>query len=60
MLKRLFGSQTRVKLLTLFLQNPDSEIFIREITRQINEQVNSVRRELNNLQSIGILTTLIN
>lgn len=55
MLKRLFTSATRVKLLTLFLMHPDEEYFIRELTRKLDEQINSVRRELDNLKKIGVL-----
>lgn len=55
MLKNLFGSQTRVKLLQIFLLNPDNEYFVRELTRKLNEQINSVRRELMNLKKIGFL-----
>ncbi|MFO0780833.1 MAG: hypothetical protein U0519_03020 [Candidatus Gracilibacteria bacterium] len=55
MLKRLFTSNTRVKLLTLFLLNPDEEYFIRELTRRLDEQINSVRRELDNLKKMGLL-----
>lgn len=55
MLKRLFTSNTRVKLLTLFLLDPDKEYFIRELTRKLDEQINSVRRELDNLKQIGLL-----
>ncbi len=55
MLKRLFTSSTRIKLLTLFLLHPDDEYFIRELTRKLDEQINSVRRELDNLKKVGIL-----
>lgn len=55
MLKQLFTSSTRIKLLTLFLLHPDEEYFIRELTRKLDEQINSVRRELDNLKRIGIL-----
>lgn len=51
----LFTSGTRVKLLTLFLLNPDGEFFIRELTRRLDEQINSVRRELDNLKKMGLL-----
>ena len=57
MLKRLFTSNTRIKLLTLFLLNPDEEFFIRELTRKLDEQINSIRRELDNLKKIGLLKT---
>ncbi len=55
MLKALFSSNTRVKLLHTFLLNPDEEYFIRELTRKLDEQINSIRRELDNLKKIGLL-----
>ena len=57
MIEQLFGSKTRVKLLHLFLANPNRSYYVREITRKIEEQINSVRRELANLLSIGIITS---
>jgi len=59
MLKRLFTSNTRIKLLTLFLLNSDEEYFIRELTRKLNEQINSVRRELDNLKKLGLLKSKV-
>jgi predicted transcriptional regulator len=55
MLNKIFTSKTRVKILTLFLMNPDTELFIREISRTIHENINAVRRELSNLEDIGLL-----
>ncbi|MBI4239854.1 hypothetical protein HY620_02620 [Candidatus Uhrbacteria bacterium] len=55
MLEQLFGSKTRTKLLRLFLLNPDEAFFIRELTRKIDTQINSVRRELQNLYECDIL-----
>lgn len=55
MLKHLFTSKARVKLLNLFLLNPDTEFFVRELTRSLDEQINSVRRELDNLKKMGLL-----
>ncbi len=60
MIEQLFGSKTRVKLLQLFYGNPNRAFYVREITRKINEQINSVRRELSNLLSIGIITSETN
>src|SRR6185437_14467671 len=57
MIEQLFGSKTRVKLLQLFYSNPNRSFFVREITRKIDEQINSVRRELSNLQNIGIIVS---
>ncbi len=53
----MFGSKTRVKLLQLFYGNPNRSFYVREITRKIDEQINSVRRELANLLSIGIIAS---
>ena len=55
MIDSLFGSKTRVKLLHLFLNNPEKSFYVREITRMIDEQINSVRRELSNMVSVGIV-----
>ena len=55
MIDALFGSKTRVKLLHLFLNNPGKAFYVREITRLIDEQINSVRRELANMLKVGII-----
>jgi len=55
MLKAIFSSKARIKLLSTFLLNPDQEYFIRELTRKLNEQINSIRRELDNLKRMGLL-----
>lgn len=57
MIEQLFGSKTRVKLLQLFYSNPNRSFYVREITRKIDEQINSVRRELANLLNTGIITS---
>jgi predicted nucleotidyltransferase len=57
MVEQLFGSKTRVKLLSLFFNNPGRPFYVREITRKIDEQINSVRRELANLLSIGLVSS---
>lgn len=57
MIEQLFGSKTRVKLLQLFYSNPNRSFYVREITRKIDEQINSVRRELANLLSVGIISS---
>lgn len=53
--EKLFGSKTRAKLLQLFFENPTKSFYVREMTRVIDEQINSVRRELLNLESIGVI-----
>ncbi len=55
MLQKLFSSNTRVKLLKLFLFNPEKKFFVRELTRVLEEHLNSIRRELSNLEDIGFI-----
>ncbi len=57
MIDKLFGSRTRVKLLRLFLTHPEEQYFVRELARIIEEQINSVRRELKNLEEMGLLVS---
>lgn len=57
MIDALFGSKTRVKLLHLFLNHPGQSFYVREITRIIDEQINSVRRELSNMLEVGVITS---
>ena len=55
MLENIFGSRTRVKLLKLFLNHPEEKFFVRELSRAIEEKINSVRRELENLERVGLI-----
>lgn len=55
MLEQLFGSQTRVRLLQIFLSNPEEKYFVRELTRNLNSQINAIRRELENLEELGAI-----
>ena len=57
MLEQLFGSRTRWKLLKLFLSHKDEAFYIRELTRLTDEKLNSIRRELANLEDWGIIKT---
>ncbi len=57
MLEHLFGSKTRSNLLQLFFNNPAKSFFVREISRMIDVQLNAVRRELANLEEIGLVVS---
>ncbi len=57
MIDALFGSKTRVKLLHLFLNHPGQSFYVREITRLVDEQINSVRRELSNMLEVGVIVS---
>ncbi|HMA04710.1 MAG TPA: winged helix-turn-helix domain-containing protein [Methanomicrobiales archaeon] len=53
--ERLFTSRTRVKLLELFILHPEREVHVREICRITGTNINAVRRELANLEDLGLL-----
>ncbi|NCU44771.1 hypothetical protein EOM71_03790 [Candidatus Falkowbacteria bacterium] len=56
MLEKLFSSGARLKLLKLFLfAGPEDCFYIRQLSRELDLQLNSVRRELTNLEEIGLL-----
>ncbi len=55
-LEQMFGSKTRARLMALFLSQSSESFFVRELTRRIDAQLNSVRRELKNLVQLGFLS----
>jgi len=57
MLVKLFGSHARVSILKLFLLNPQEKYYVRQLARRLNLQVNSAKRELENLERFGLLTS---
>jgi predicted nucleotidyltransferase len=56
MLEQLFSSRVRVKLLTIFLTNPDTSFYTRELERLLAESPYAIQRELRRLEAIGLLT----
>ncbi len=60
MLSKLFGSRARVKILKLFLLHPEEKFYIRQLSRYLGLQINSVRRELENLEKFGLLVSVTN
>jgi len=55
MLRRLFSSQTRVELLVLFLSRPEERLYVRELARRLKRDISGIKRELDNLEKVGIL-----
>ncbi|MFA5061885.1 MAG: hypothetical protein WC526_01950 [Patescibacteria group bacterium] len=55
MLEQLFGSKTRVKLLHIFFQFPERSFYVREIARLADTQLNAVRREIANMEELGLI-----
>lgn len=57
MLIDLLISKVRVKILELFLGNPDQIYHVRDIVRRVGEEINAVRRELARLEKTGLLAS---
>ncbi|MFA6393738.1 MAG: hypothetical protein WCW25_02615 [Patescibacteria group bacterium] len=57
MLQKLFGSKARVSLLKLFLLNSEEKYYVRELSRRSGLAVNSIARELDNLEAFGLLNS---
>lgn len=56
MFSDLITSKSRIKLLNVFLANPDEMFHVRELVRRTGDEINAVRRELSFLEKKGILT----
>ncbi len=56
MFSDLITSKSRVKLLNVFLANPNDMFHVRELVRRTNDEINAVRRELAFLEKKGILS----
>jgi hypothetical protein len=59
-LEKIFGSRTRVKVITLFTTGIRRPYYVREIARHVNERLNAVRRELDILKRLGMLSSYTN
>jgi len=55
MLRLLFGSEARVRVLSLMLTHPDSEFYLREISRMIGLPPHAVRQEMSRLRELGLV-----
>ncbi len=51
----IIASKTRIKLLIRFFFNPDTRSYLRELAKEFDVSTNSVREELNQLTSTGLL-----
>lgn len=48
-------SRVRVKMMELFFTHIDEMYYVREITREVKEEINAVRRELDRMLEYGLL-----
>jgi DNA-binding transcriptional ArsR family regulator len=56
-LKSLFSSAIRADVLALLLNNPEERFYVREIAALLRKNPSGVKRELDNLEKMGILTS---
>lgn len=56
-LEALLVSKVRIKVLKFFLLQPSVKLHLRGIVREIDEEINAVRRELSRLEEVGIVTS---
>lgn len=56
-LSSLFTSKTRIQILTLFIKNPNTKFYQREIVYRTGERITPVQYELKNLVNLGFLNT---
>jgi DNA-binding transcriptional ArsR family regulator len=56
MLNKILVSEVRVKILKLLLLNPKKSFHIRAIVRNVDAEINAVRRELENLFEVSLVT----
>jgi predicted transcriptional regulator with HTH domain len=57
MLKSLFSSSIRADVLSLLLNSPDEQFYIREIATLLRKNPSGIKRELDNLEKMGIVTS---
>jgi hypothetical protein len=55
MLENIIPSKTRRKILELFFQKPNENFYLRRVVRELNEEVNAVKRELDILAEEKLL-----
>lgn len=56
-MKEIIVSKVRVKILQLFLSSEDPLFHVREIVRQVGEEINAVRRELARMEKYGMVSS---
>ena len=54
-LSKLFGNETKVKIMKLFLFNPERVFDVRDIGERVKSDSTKVRREINLLEKIGLI-----
>ncbi len=55
MLEHIIPSKTRIKILELFFHNPNENYYLRRVVRELDTEVNAVKRELDILEGEKVL-----
>ncbi len=58
MLEHFFGSRTRVTLLKIFFRSPETPLYVRELARMADIQLNAIRREIANLELLRLIKSV--
>jgi predicted transcriptional regulator len=56
-MKRIFSSNLRIKLLCTFLTNSEERFYARELGRKLGKDAKNISLELKNLADFGLLST---
>lgn len=54
-LSAIFTSKTRIKIINILFTSPQEIYYVRQLVRDTGEEINSVRRELQNLTKINLV-----
>lgn len=54
-LSKLFGNETKVKIMRLFLFNPEKVFDVKEITVRTKAESSKVRKEMSNIEKMGLV-----
>ena len=57
MLKKLFSSAVRAEVLSLLLNSTEEKFYVREIAKLLEKSPSAVKRELDNLEKMGIVAS---
>jgi DNA-binding transcriptional ArsR family regulator len=57
MLKHLFISKIRIRVLDKYMHDINKSYHVRGLVRELEEEINAIRRELLNLKKAGLLTS---
>ena len=55
MLRDIIVSKVRIKLLEIFLSHPEEIYYVRQLVRELKEEINAVRRELSRMEKAGMV-----